>query len=154
MIRACLPLLALLLLCGCSAAGIGSVPAAPAGEVEAVERAVREGFFGAIERLDLDALSAAVTPDFELVEDTVRLDLAGFRQLVEPFRGRATVSYRLFDFRTEVHGDAAWTSYRNRAVMRMQGQQTELEWLETAVLLRSGGGWRIDRLQSTPVHPR
>ena len=141
-------------LIGCSTTGLSSPADRSAQNHLAVERVVREQFFGAIERFDHAALADAVTSDFEVVEDTLRLDLAGLWALIEPYQGRATISYRFADFRTEVQGYVAWTSYRNFGTMRTQAEQTALEWLETAVLQRSNGRWRIDRLQSTIVRPR
>lgn len=33
----------------------------------------------------------------------------------------------------------------------MEDQRIELKWLESAVLLLQDDGWKMDRLQSTPV---
>lgn len=63
----------------------------------------------------------------------------------------AILEYELSDFNTETRGPVAWTRYRNSAVARMEGQRTDLEWLESAVMLRQDDGWKMDRLQSTPV---
>lgn len=123
-------------------------------EHRAVEAAVTDSFFGAIERFDHTALRRSVTPDFELVEDTLRLGIDQFVELVRSFEGKATIVYRFDAFNTRTASRTAWTTYRNRGTMTAQGQRTEFEWLETAVLLRQGGTWRIDRLQSTPVRRR
>ena len=120
----------------------------------AVEAAVTDSFFRAIERFDYPALRRAVTPDFELVEDTLRLGIDEFVELVRSFEGKATISYRFDAFNTRAEATTAWTTYRNRGTMMARGQRTEFEWLETAVLLQRGGTWRIDRLQSTPVRRR
>jgi hypothetical protein len=123
-------------------------PNGAAGEVEATVVA----FFDAISGYDYDALRSHVTSDFELVEDTLVLDLQGFIDFIEPYEDRgATITYQLSDFNTEVRGTVGWTRYRNEAVLRSGEDAIPLEWLESAVLLRVGSEWRIDRLQSSPV---
>lgn len=125
--------------------------AEPGGEAMAAEAAVRS-FFDAIEELDFDALEETATPDFELVEDTLILDMAGFLEFVRPYSDAgATFRYRLTDFNTDVRGPVAWVRYRNRGIMEMGGQERRFDWIESAVLERSGDGWKIDRLQSAPV---
>lgn len=124
---------------------------APAGEATAAEATVRS-FFDAIEANDFQALEGMVTSDFDLVEDTLVLDMAGFLAFVRPFADAgATFRYRLTDFNTEVRGPVAWTRYRNEGLMSMGGQERRFDWIESAVLERTGEGWRIDRLQSAPV---
>ena len=109
-------------------------------------------FFAGIEAMDFDAIRSTVTDDFEIVEDTIIFDTAGFIGLLEPFVGAgATISYEFSDFNTEVSGSLAWTRYRNRAVMSMDGVTTHFEWVETAILQKVGGDWLVDRLHSVPV---
>lgn len=136
------------LVAGC---GGGTDEAGPQVEAAAVEDAVL-AFFDALENMDFQALDTTVTPDFELVEDTLVMDLSGFVEYLRPFEAAgATISYEFSDFNTEVQGPVGWTRYRNRALLEMNGEGTRYEWLESAVLTHGEDGWRIDRLQSTPV---
>ena len=140
----------LLLTSACDADGPGEA-ASPAGAVEAVEQTV-VAFFDAIHGYDYDALRRLVTSDFELVEDTLVLDLSEFIDFIEPYEDRgATITYEFARFNTEVWGPVAWTRYRNEGVLRTGEDEIRLEWLESAVLLKRDGGWRIDRLHSTPL---
>ena len=110
------------------------------------------GFFGAIEAMDLDAVRAAVTPDFEIIEDTLVFDTEGFIGLLEPFVDAGPrISYEFSEFRTEVSGSTAWTRYRNHALMLMNEETTRFEWVESAVLQKVDGAWLVDRLHSVPV---
>lgn len=119
-----------------------------------VEAAVTDTFFGAIAHFDYAALRRSVTPDFELVEDTLRLTTEGFVDFIRPLEGRGTIAYRFENLNTRVVGNTAWTTYRNFGTLRLDGQGRTKEWLETAVLVRLDGVWRIDRLHSTLVRPR
>lgn len=123
----------------------------PGGEASAAEATVRS-FFDALEDLDFEALEGTVTSGFELVEDTLILDMQGFIGFVRPLAdGGMRFRYRLTDFNTEVRGSVAWTRYRNEGVMTVEGQERRFDWIESAVLERNDQGWRIDRLQSAPV---
>jgi len=126
----------------------------------AVEGVLQQRFFGAVARYDYAGVRGAVTPAFELTEDTLRLSADQFLGLVRGFEGKATIVYRLDGFATRVAwlgGEAAnavaWTTYRNHGTFTPAGgQPVPLEWLETAVLIRdSAGVWRIDRLHSTSL---
>ena len=137
--------LALLLLCGCS-----QPPDLPT-DPQAVEAAVRQ-FFDHIAAFDYDGIRDVVTPDLELMEDTLRLDREGFVEFIRQFEDDATISFELSEFNTEFAGQIAYTSYRNRAVMTIGGETVPMEWLESVVFRWIGGAWKIDRLQSTPIH--
>jgi hypothetical protein len=120
-------------------------------ERQSVETALI-GFFDAIRDWDYDALEASVTSDFELVEDTLILDIPGFIDLIKPYEERgASITYEFTDFNTKVQGPVAWTRYRNNAVLTLEGEQARFEWLESAVFQKEGDLWKLDRLQSAPV---
>lgn len=124
----------------------------PAADAAAAE-AVLGDFFRSMESWDYDALLATVTSDFELVEDTVIMSMDEFIAYIRPFQEQGgEMRWTLTDHHTEVDGDVAWTRYTNRAVLDMDGQQTRFHWIESAVFNRDpDSGWKIDRLQSTPV---
>jgi len=145
-----------LFLCSCRAPAVDNgIPGVPSpAERRLIEAAVTDSFFQAITRFDFVSLRRSVMPDFELIEDTLRLTMDGFVDLVRSFEGKATVTYRFTQFNTKVAGNTAWTSYRNFGDFVVEGQKRQSEWLETAVLVRREGVWRIDRLQSTVVRRR
>lgn len=139
-------------------AGCGSQPAdrsegQSAQDIEAAEEAMVD-FAAALEEMEPGALDSIVTSDFEIVEDTLVLNLDEFKDFIDRFAssGAQISGRKLSDFDTEVEGDVAWTRYRHRGLLTANGEERELEWIESAVLLRNEGGWRIDRLQSNPVH--
>jgi ketosteroid isomerase-like protein len=124
----------------------------PAADAAAAEAAVAD-FFRAMESWDIASLRATVTPDFELVEDTVIMSMDDFVAFIAPFEQQdAVMTWQLSDYNTKVAGGVAWTRYTNRAVLHMTGQESRFHWIESAVVLRQpDGSWKIDRLQSTPV---
>jgi len=143
-----------------SACASGSTPARsnPAANLDAataraVESVVRDSLFAAITRYDYDAIRRALTPGFELDEDTLRLSREQLIELVREADGKGTFVYRFDAFNTRVVGATAWTSYWNHGTFTPTGgEPAPRKWLETAVLLRDAdGAWRIDRLHSTPI---
>lgn len=133
--------------CGAAAPATDTVADAAAAE------AVVDRLFATVGAWDYDALRATATPDFELVEDTLVMDMDGFIDYLESFRAQdARGQWTLTDRRTEVAGDVAWTRYRNRGDLVVGGEASTVHWIESAVLLRQpDGSWKIDRLQSNTV---
>lgn len=150
MLRSCIMLTCAMVLAGCAAGP--SADADPAADRAAAEKVVGE-FFRAMEAWDYEALRTTVTPDFELVEDTILMGMDEFVSYIQPFEAQGgEMRWTLTDFNTETDGDVAWTRYINRAVLNMAGQESRFHWIETAILTRDTAGlWKIDRLQSTPV---
>ena len=134
--------------------GCRSVPRpsdAGGNEARAAEVAV-ESMFVALDRRDYSAARGFTTADFELLEDTLVLDMSGLVAFVRPYHERGMVISRQFtDFRTEVNGRIAWTRYRQHGTLRIGDQRMSREWLESAVLLKENGMWKLDRLQSINV---
>ena len=111
----------------------GQTPPADPNEVEAAARAFQQH----AHTFDYVALRAATTPDFEFLMDGLRMDLDGFeallREMEESRGGRALGIYDMLDFNTEIVGEVAYTSWASTY------------WLESAVFIRSGDQWLVDR---------
>ena len=108
----------------------------------AVEAAVR-AFYQLLEAYDYDGLRAASSPDFEILEAGLRMDMDDFVSMLQGMESRGVqLSFDLADFDTEVSGDVGYTTYR----MVSGGGSAYLEGL---ILLRTGSGWVADRAFST-----
>ena len=55
--------------------------------------------------------------------------------------------------KTEQNGDIAWVSYHNTAEFSLNEKQQTINWLESAVLRKENGRWKIKLLHSTRVVP-
>jgi ketosteroid isomerase-like protein len=52
----------------------------------------------------------------------------------------------------DVDGNAAWGSYYNEATIRVaDGTVRNVQWLESAVLIKQGNDWKIKLLHSTRI---
>ncbi len=57
-----------------------------------------------------------------------------------------------FEFiRTVQQGDIAWVSYHNKAEFIRGDKRRSIHWLESAVLTRENGRWKIRQMHSTIV---
>ncbi len=122
-------------------------------DARAVERVLRD-WYAASERGDSAAYAQAMLPEFVLVEDTTLYDRAGLLRLMfgAPLGGTDRATLR--DFRTEVQGDVAWTTFRNDEVFTPEGKppMPVRRYLETVVFRRVGGAWRMARYHATRIN--
>jgi ketosteroid isomerase-like protein len=52
-----------------------------------------------------------------------------------------------------VKGPVAWVSYHNMADIAKKGKQRQVRWLESAVLEKTKGEWKVALLHSTVLNP-
>lgn len=139
---------------GCAAP---APPAAdPASERAAVERAVTQWFDSGVALVDTAVIRRGLTPTFAILVDSVWYDKPGIMKYMASLPslvgGPFTLRYALSDWRTRVHGNVAWTTFRNRAVMTPQkGATVPFDWWETVVLTKVDGAWLLDRDHSASV---
>lgn len=107
-----------------------------AAEVEAI----MSQYYDNVATYDYDALRAVYTSDFEILDDGFRFDATGFEDLLKRLKGNGlTWDFTLSEFNTELATGIGYTSY---LISDVSGRR----WYGSAVLQRSGDGWRIDRM--------
>lgn len=115
--------------------------AAPSDPTE-VEDAARR-FLDYVHTYDYEAMRAAATGDFEILIFGLRLDMDGFEDFIqgmeERLEGRELASYDLVGLNTRIVGDVAYTSW------------SSTNWLESAIFVRSGEQWLMDRAASVRI---
>ncbi len=88
-------------------------------------------------------MRAAATVDFEILIFGLRLDMDGFEEFMQGMEerrgGREIGSYDLVDLNTRIVGDVAYTSW------------SSTNWLESAIFVRSGEQWLMDRAASVRI---
>lgn len=122
-------------------------------EKDNIEASVSK-FFDGISEIDPDKLRAYAAADFILLEDG---HLWNMDTLVTKISGRKNSGIKRvnkFQFiKTEQSGNIAWVSYHNTADFSLNEKQQTVNWLESAVLKKEGGRWKIKLLHSTRVVP-
>lgn len=109
-------------------------------------------FFDGIARLDDAAMKAEVTSDFTLVEHGQIMNVDSLITYLGPLKGKNIKRVNKIDFiKTEQTGNAAIVVYYNTADLTMGDKQRTIKWLESAVLVKGNGAWKIKLLHSTDL---
>lgn len=144
-----LPVILLLILAAACNLGTSPPTGDNAAEREAAEQVVRD-FFTSLGSRDFDRLRQIVTVDFLLLESGQRWDLDRVVNMMESAPMTELV-YDLTGFRTTVSGAVAYATYDNHGRFEIEGGTHERDWLESAVMKKTGGAWRLALLHSTVV---
>ena len=106
--------------------------------------------FDALSEGDMSKMEQAVTPDVKILEHGVVWTLDTVRLYLEKKRPADFKRINSFDFfQTEVGDNMAFVSYHNRADIHANNKDRTVKWLESAVLVKQNGGWRVKMLHST-----
>ena len=110
------------------------------------------GFFNGLSLINTDTLKYYTTEDFHLLEggQVWTLDTLINKIAVRKNTGFQRIN-KLEFIRTEQSGESAWVSYNNTADITVGEKQTVVRWLESAVLVKRNGRWRIQMLHSTKL---
>jgi hypothetical protein len=99
---------------------------------------------------DSTQLLALTAPGFTLLEDGRTFDRAGMVLSARQMLAMGTMIRTPVDFTTEVRNGVAWTHYHVVGEFRTDRQRTLLTLLESAVLERDDGRWRIAQMSTLP----
>ncbi len=120
-------------------------------EKQNVEEVIRN-FYDATSSFNFQGIRDLCTDDFILFESEQVMNVEDFINFITPFKG-ATMTYNLEDVKINVEGSVAWMRMRSKAKMTMGEQVMNYEWLESAVLKKQEGMWKIAFYHSTTVEP-
>lgn len=121
-------------------------------EAEAAEEveSVMQAFLDALEVEDWPTAREHVSPRFLLLEDGRRMSWSEARAMIEE-AGFERVDWTLSGFETRVADDVAYTTYVNHGRFVVEQDTLEVEFLESAVLRRASGSWRVVLLHSSVI---
>ena len=109
--------------------------------------------FAALSVYDLDKIKSHSTEDFQLLEvgEVWDFDVIEniFKSSKPPIQRRNWFSV----IKEENFGDVVWISYWNRAEYTREEGKSERAWLESAVLVKQAGEWKLQMLHSTRIEP-
>jgi ketosteroid isomerase-like protein len=80
------------------------------------------------------------------------MNVEDFISFLTTFEG-ASMTYNLEDIKINVEDSVAWLTLRSKAEVTMGEQEMNYEWLESAVLKKQEGIWKIAFYHSTTVEP-
>lgn len=116
---------------------------------ELVIEAVRQ-MFVALASDDLAKFRTVTTPDFYAFDVGKRFTGDELIELIRKHHAAGKIFvWEVTEPQVYVDGETAWMTWVNRGSIEDAAGKTELSWLESAVLRRIDGAWRIHFLHST-----
>jgi hypothetical protein len=110
------------------------------------------GFFNGMSLVNADTLRFYATPDFQLLENGEVWNLDTLISKVMPRKDSRIQRVNTFEFiRTEQTGDIAWVTYHNSAEFSLGEKKQTVKWMESAVLVKDKGRWKLQMLHSTKL---
>ena len=137
----------------CPLGAPGAESSASANDQAQVTEIVRS-MFAAMAAGDIAKFREVITPDFYAYDVGKRFTGDALIDLIKKAHAAGDV-YVWTVTEPEVHisGEIAWITYVNRGSVTSKSGKTDLTWLESAVLEKEKGTWRIRFLHSTRVPP-
>jgi hypothetical protein len=110
--------------------------------------------FVALSTDDLGQFRAVTAPDFYAFDGGKRFTGDELMVLLTKLHAAGTILvWQVTEPQAYVDGQTAWMTWINRGSIGDAAGKTELTWLESAVLRRTDGTWRIHFLHSTRAAP-
>jgi ketosteroid isomerase-like protein len=133
-----------------SAAKSAACASSPADPVQVVE--TMRTMYAAAAADDLARFHSVTTPDFYAFDGGTRYDGDALMNTLKSFHAKGIV-YVWSVTQPHVESDChlAWITYINRGSMKDASGTKDLTWLESAVLEKQAGAWRIRFFHSTRV---
>ena len=109
-------------------------------------------FFQALSDADSIKFKNQCKPDFFILENGEIQLLDTLKMLVKSMVGSGVKRINTLNFkRIVIRRDVAWVTYLNRADFTKGDVRSTVDWLESAVLTRSSGSWKLAMLHSTKL---
>ena len=122
-------------------------------EKDSIEASISR-FFDGISEINADKLKGYTTGDFILLENGQVWNLDTLITKINVRKNSGIKRINKFQFiSTEQTGNIAWVSYHNTADFSLNEKQQTVKWLESAVLRKENGRWKIKLLHSTRYFP-
>ena len=142
-----LALAAAILVTGCTHARQSDCPAQLQASSE-IKRTV-DAFFDALRNEDKVALQRLTTPSFYSFDGGERYSGSELVDVVRDAHARGVqLNWSIGPLDTKLRCDAAWSAWENVGSAGIPPAIRPVRWLESAVLVRQNGSWKIDFFHS------
>ena len=109
-------------------------------------------FFDGFSEINIDQVKKYSTDDLLLLENGAIWNLDTLAKRFNLRKNSKVQRMNNFQFiSTEQQRHTAWVSYYNTAEFEDQGKMQTIKWLESAVLVKKNGLWKIKLLHSTKL---
>lgn len=109
-------------------------------------------FFDGLSFINEGLIRENTTSDFILLEAGMLWNNDTLINRIRPLQNTDFERKNSFNFLiSEQNKDMAWVSYWNQANIKRNGQSFVYKWLESVILIRQAGQWKIRMMHSTPL---
>mgnify|MGYP001549211463 CR=1 FL=1 len=127
--------------------------AQPTAEQANVVQAMRTMYVAATND-DLAEFHSVTTPEFYAFDNGKRFTGDALMAVVKRLHASGIVAvWKVTEPEVHITGQTAWITYVNKGSMHDSSGTKPMTWLESAVLVKENGNWRIQFLDSTRVPP-
>lgn len=131
-------------------AAAAAEPAEQAGADKAQVTETVRSMFAALAANDGDKFRAVLAPDFYAFDVGKRFTGDALLELIKTAQAAGNVYvWTVNEPDVHISGDIAWIAYVNRGSIKDASGTENVTWLESAVLQKEKGAWRIRFLHST-----
>jgi len=119
-----------------------------------IMRAV-ETFFHAASTDDTSEFKSVIAPTFYLFDSGVRFNGDSMMAVIKQLHlSGKRIEWHVTNPDVHINGDSAWLAYVNNGTATDSSGTTQLQWLESAILVKESGKWKMVFLHSTLVSPK
>ena len=109
-------------------------------------------FFDALSVTQIPEMKAEVTSDFQLLETGEIWNMDTLVSKISRPKPANFLRKNSFQFlQTNIQGNTAWVSYLNTATITSSTRNTTVQWLESAILRKKRGQWKMEMMHSTSL---
>ena len=109
-------------------------------------------FFDALSIANIPQMKAEVSDDFILLENGEIWTIDTLANKISRPKPEGYLRQNSFDFiTTKIDKNRAFVYYKNKAEISSKTRNATVKWLESAILRKEKGRWRMELMHSTPM---
>ena len=109
-------------------------------------------FFDALSIANIPQMKAEVSDGFILLENGEIWTIDTLANKISRPKPEGYLRQNSFDFiETKIEKNRAWVYYKNKAEITSKTRNATVKWLESAILRKEKGRWRMELMHSTPM---
>jgi ketosteroid isomerase-like protein len=109
-------------------------------------------FFDALSVTNIPQMKAEVSDDFMLLENGEIWTIDTLANKISRPKPEGYLRRNSFDFlSTKIDRNRAYVYYKNKAEISSKTRNATIKWLESAILRKEKGRWRMEFMHSTPM---
>jgi hypothetical protein len=109
-------------------------------------------FFDALSIANIPQMKAEVLDGFILLENGEIWTIDTLANKISRPKPEGYLRQNSFDFiTTKIEKNRAWVYYKNKAEITSKTRNATIKWLESAILRKEKGRWRMELMHSTPI---